>query len=120
MITPEEERQIIDKAKEEILLTLPTVWSSLFTEMKAQGELYEQFFKDHTEFKDHKDAVKTVFGDITGKYPNMDHADQIKKALPEIRKRIGETKDISMEINPSPNTDFKPMEANLDIDHGEI
>ncbi|RLC24893.1 MAG: hypothetical protein DRH93_03295 [Deltaproteobacteria bacterium] len=120
MITKEEERRIIDTAKEEILLTLPDVWSSLFLEMKSQGELYTKFYTDNPDLAQHKDAVKAIMGDITGRFPNLDHSAQIKKALPKIRQRIADTKNIPMTVNPSPDTDFKPLEATIDTNNGAI
>ena len=123
MITPEEERRIIDKAKEEILLTLPKVWSSLFVEMKAQKDLKEKFFKDNKDLVKHENAVSSIFSKIAGENPNMEFDKQAEKALPLIRERIKQTENVSME---TPNEsliprDFEPLSSSLkDVDNGVI
>lgn len=109
MITPEEERRIIETAKEEIMLSLPQVWSSLFVDMKSQMKLNEKFYKEHPEFKGHEDTVKSVIDMIDGKNPAMPLKDKLSSAVPEIRKVMQQKQGLTMDVGGRPDTSFKPI-----------
>ncbi len=113
MITPEEERRIIETAKEEIMLSLPHVWSSLFVEMKSQMEFGNKFYEKHPEFKEHKDVVSAVINMIDGKNPAMSTEDKFNTAVPKIREVLQKKKGINMDVGGKPDTNFDVFSSNF-------
>jgi hypothetical protein len=111
----------IEKAKEKILLALPEVWSNLALEMKAQAEVAEKFYTDHPEFKNHKDIVQHMIAIKDGENPLLSIQDKLGKAVPDIKRRIEETKGLSMNVNPNPSLEYKQINMPSDQSgNGEI
>jgi hypothetical protein len=110
----------MEEAKEEILFALPETWSNLAIEMKAQAEVAEKFYKDHPEFKDHKDIVQHIIALEDGKNPLLSIKDKLGKAVPAINRRIEETKGLSMQVNHNPSLEYKQINMPSDSGNGEI
>lgn len=96
MLTSEEKEEIIQEATERMLLAIPEVIGNLMTNHAMLHKINSQFYKDHPEFKDHKDAVQSVVEFIEGKNPLMQYEDILKTAIPEIKKRIQTTQNLNL------------------------
>lgn len=101
MITPEERREIIDTAKEEILLSLPEVIGSLMVNHAAMLKNNKAFYDAHPEFKEHKDLVAAVIEQVEGANTIADHSQIMEQAVPEIRKRLLTLKSLNTTTVPS-------------------
>jgi len=112
--------QKIEKAKEDILLALPEVWSSLALEQKSQLELAEKFYTDHPEFKNHKEIVAHMISLEDGKNPLAGMKEKLGKAVPKIKRRIEETKGLSMSVNDNPSLKYEPIPSPSGSNNGEI
>ena len=126
MITPEERQSIIDeavdKAVECALLVLPETVGNLITDHVAMSKINSQFYKDHPEFKDHKQAVASVIEAVEGKNPLLNHEDLLNKAVPEIRERIKTAGSLNMEtVSPNPSRSYEPLSVpKIDNPRGEL
>jgi hypothetical protein len=112
MIDEKEREEIINKAVERALLMLPDTVGNLIANHVALSKLNSKFYADHPEFKDKKDIVASVVEMIEGKNPLDKYEDLLKKAVPEIKRRIDTLGKLDMEKVSIPNLSFK--------DHGEI
>lgn len=116
-ITEEEKNEIIDMAVEKALLLLPETVGALMANHAAMAEINKKFYSDYPEFKNNRDAVMSVVEKIEGENPLLDHKGILKKAVPEIRKRIETLKKTNMTtISANPNRQFKQIEAPSDKD----
>ena len=88
MITEEEKQEIIEAAVEKALLMIPEVVGNMMTNHVAMAKINSSFYAKHPEFKDKKDIVVSVIEMLEGQDPTVDYKDILKKAVPEIRKRI--------------------------------
>ena len=126
MISPEERQEIIreavEKAVEKALLVLPDTVGSLMMDHIAMNKLNRELYKEHPEFKDHKDAVVSVIEAIDGKNPLLDYKDKLGKAVPEIRKRIETMKSLNMEtVKSNPSREYEPLSMpKIEKQHGEL
>lgn len=130
MITEEEKQEIIDKtiikvqeiidkaigkAKEELLLLLPTTMANLMTQHAVLNKLNGEFYSKHKEFQEHKDVVVSAIEKIEGNNPGMDYEKILKEAVPEIRSRINTLNNLNMNNVPS-----KPDRTFNDSNNGMI
>ncbi len=115
MIDEKEKQEIINSAVERTLLMIPEIIGSLMTNHVAMAKINSQFYSDHPEFKDHKDAVMSVIEMIEGQDPTVKHEDILKKSVPEIRKRISLLGKLDTENISKPNRDFKDFDPHGDI-----
>ena len=106
-MTPEERESIINEAVERALLALPDVWSNLMVDHKAMSDITSKFYKDNSEFKGFESAVVSVLGDIDGNYPLLSYEEKLNKAIPGIKERISQVKNLDItNINPNPDRSF--------------
>jgi len=110
MITEEEKDEIINLTTERVLLKLPEVVGNLMANHVALMKINSKFYSDYPEFRDVKDVVAKVVESIEGKNPLDDYESLLKKAVPEIRKRIKTFDKLDMKRTDRPKLDF----------HGEI
>lgn len=113
MITENERQEIIDLAVEKALLMIPEVVGNMMTNHMAMSKINSKFYKDHPEFKDHKDAVVSVIEMIEGQDPTVEYEEILKRSVPEIKKRIStigkmNIKDVSSDFN----RDFSNVDSN--------
>ncbi len=110
----ERERQLIEVAKEEILLMIPEVIGNQMANHAALNKIRREFYKDHPEFKDHRDSVMSVVEMIEGKNPLADYKEIFEKAVPEIGRRIKTLKKLDMKnVTSKPNLEFKDQHGKL-------
>lgn len=107
MITEEEKTEIIEAAVEKALLKLPEVVGNLMANHAMLAEFNSKFYKDHPEFKDKKEIVASVVEHVESKNPNLEYEDILKKAVPEIRKRIETVGNMDVETISTPKKDTK-------------
>ena len=107
MITEEEKEEIINKAVERALLLLPDTVGNLIANHVALSKLNSKFYADHPEFRDKKDIVALVVEMVEGRNPLDKYEDLLKKAVPEIKRRIDTLQSLDMEKVKAPNLDFK-------------
>ena len=123
----EKERQSIideavDKAVERALLVLPEVVGNLIVDHVAMNKINAEFYKDHPEFKDHKDAVMSVIEAVEGKNPLLNYKDLLGKAVPKIQERIKTMESLDMKtVSPTPSRTYEPLSVpKIDNQHGEL
>lgn len=96
MIEKDERESIINEAIERILRYLPEAVGNLMASNAMYTKLTTDFYKDHSEFKNHKEIVKEVVGKIEGQNPTKDYKDILKEAIPVIRDQIKLKSGVSM------------------------
>jgi hypothetical protein len=96
VITEEEKNEIINKAVEKTLLSLPEVIGNLITNHVTLHKINSEFYKEHPEFTGKKDVVQSVVEMIEGENPLLDYKEILDKAVPEIKKRIVIMQDVDM------------------------
>lgn len=112
MITESERQEIIDAAVEKALLLIPEVVGNMMTNHVAMTKINSKFYKDHPEFKDHKDAVVSVIEMIEGQDPTVEYKDILEKSIPEIKRRISTISKIDVkDISPRFNRDFSNVDS---------
>lgn len=112
------DQEIIDKAVEKAMLVLPEIVGNLITQHVTLSKLNSEFYSGHPEFRDKKDIVASVVEMLDGENPLMDYKDLLIKAVPKIRERIAETKNLNViDISPDVNRDFKATDLKR---NGEI
>jgi len=123
MVTPEERQEIIDAAVEKALLLLPTVVGNLIVNQTALSKLTSEFYKEHPDFRDNKDAVRFVVEMLEGQSPGRSYTDILRDAVPKIQERIRVTKDLdTSSITTTPDRRlpvFEPLPT-TGPSHGEI
>lgn len=121
MITEEEKQNIVDLAAEKALLLLPETVGALMAQQASLHKLNREFYAEHPEFQNHKDAVMSVIEQVEGKDPMKKYEDILKEAVPEIRKRINTMKNLDMNnVSTNPDRKFKRLDAPSDNPQGEI
>jgi len=106
----EERESIVQEAFERIMLHIPEVIGNLITNHTVMMEINKKFYKKYPEFQNHKDAVMSVVEMMEAKNPNAGHEKLLTKSVPEIRKRIEQTKDMDViTVTDKPNRRFEPI-----------
>ena len=110
-MTEEEKQEIIDRAVEKALLMLPEVVGNLMAHHVALSKMNTEFYKSHPDFANKKHIVASVIEMIEGKNPFLEYKDLLEKAIPEIRKRIADTKDLNViDVSPTMNRNFESID----------
>lgn len=113
MITEEEKQDIIERAVEKALLTLPEVVGNLMASRAAMTSLIEKFYDEHPEFKECKKTVAMVIEDVEGKDPTAEYQDILKRAVPEIKRRITMMTPLNtIDVPAVPKIDYKDAKIN--------
>ena len=102
----EEMEIVIDKAVEKALLMIPEVVGNLITHHISVNKLNKNFYEKNPELREHKAMVASVIEQIEGNNLPMDYSKLVDKALPEIQKRLRETKSLDMETISTPNLSY--------------
>ena len=105
-MTPEERESIIDAAVERALLKIPEVVGNLIHNHLSSIKINKKFYDEYPEFKDYRDIVATTIESIEGQDLTQDYETILRKAVPEIRRRIGSIKDLDMTTIKRPKRDF--------------
>lgn len=111
MLDDKERESIINEAVEKAILLIPEIVGNLITNQVALSKLNSKFYKDHPEFADNKDIVASVIEMIESKNPTEDYSEVLKKAVPEVKKRIKllnetDTKNVSRPDRRLKDLDF--------------
>lgn len=93
-------RTIIDKAKEEALLSWPEVVGNLMQNQASIYKMNAEFYKKYKEFVGHQDVVMSVVEEVEGQNPIEEYDAILEKAVPLIRERIGIKKKVNIDSNP--------------------
>lgn len=96
MITEEERQSIINEAVEKALLALPNVVGNLMVQQATYARLNSEFYAKHPEFKQHKEVVMASIEHIDSQFPLLDYKEKLKRAVPEIRRRISMKESLNM------------------------
>ena len=94
--TEAEKVEIIDRAVEKTLLMIPEVVGNLLNHHSSLNKINKDFYENHPELREHKEIVASVIESVEGKNPPMDYTKLVDKALPEIKQRISDIKDLDM------------------------
>ena len=113
MFTKEE---VVNEVVEKVLLMLPEIMGSLITNHMAKIKLNKDFYLSHPEFKDNKDIVASVIEMVEGLDPTVDYEDILHNAVPEIKKRLGQVKDLNFKPAPKLNRSFN----DVNFSNGEL
>lgn len=109
MITTEEKQEIINEVTEKLLLTLPEVIGNLIINHVALLDMNKKFYLDHPDLCDKKDIVASVVEMIEGRDPTADYKDILHQALPEIRERIKQIRNLNLDTPTKPNRRLKDV-----------
>lgn len=122
MITSKEKEDIINAACERALLALPEVCCNLINTHLSHVKQNRDFYAEHPEFKDSKDSVASVIEMIEGADPLLNYDEILKRAVPEIKKRLTTIQKLDMHnVSSSPERDFKTLDIpKITNPHGEI
>ena len=122
VVSKEERESIILEAIERVLLITPEVIGNLITDHVAMAKINAEFYKNHPEFKDHKESVASVLEKLDGENPLLNHKDLLDKALPEIRERIKTVGSLNTDsVSPNPSRTYEPLSIpKVNKQHGEI
>lgn len=121
MITEIERQEIINAAAEKALLMLPEVVGNLMASNAALSKLNKEFYKDHPEFKNHKQTVASVIEMVEGRDPTVDYKDILKAAIPEIKRRISTVGNLDTIKTPDvPKRDYHDSTFENISSHGEL
>jgi hypothetical protein len=97
---------------------LPEVVGNLMTQHIALSKMNTAFYKEHPEFTEKKQIVASIVEKIEGENPLMKYEDLLVKAVPEIRRRIQDTKGLdATKASPVIDLNFKKLETS---GNGEI
>lgn len=111
-----EKQDIINEVVEKILLMLPEIIGNLITNHISMLKMNRDFYLKHPELRDKKDIVASVIEMIEGNDPTADYKDILHDAVPEIKRRLGQIKDLDFNSVPKPNRSLK----DLTFDNGEL
>jgi|WetSurMetagenome_2_1015567.scaffolds.fasta_scaffold683678_2 hypothetical protein len=116
MISDEEREEIIAAAVERTLLKIPEVVGNLITSQMSMLNINKEFYKSHPEFSNKREVVQSVVEMVEGKNAGLGYEEILKKAIPEIRERIGITSKLNTNNVTKPNRNL----ANLNLSNGEL
>jgi hypothetical protein len=121
MISDEEKREIIEQAKQEFLVSLPDVIGNLMANHAMFAKMNKEFYQAHPEFKDHKEAVVSILGEVDGEDTLATYEEKLKKAIPRIQERIKVIKGLNMDsAAKTPNRHYPEFADKKAIDNGEL
>lgn len=102
----------IDKKIEGIYLSLTEIVGNAMAHQAFCNKTNAKFYKDHPEFKEHKEAVASVVEMIDGENPALEYDKLLEKAVPKIRERLAITKNM--------NVTSVAEKSNLNFGNGDI
>lgn len=111
MITEEEKEEIINAVVERTLLKIPDVVGNLITNYAAKIRINKEFYTKHPEFDKHRDLVASVIESVEGEDPTRDFEEIVNSAVPKIKRRIEQMKNLDMKKVEKPKLD-------IDLDFG--
>jgi len=100
------EQELEDKIVERILLMIPEVIGNLINHHMSMAKTNKDFYKKHSELKDHKHVVAKVLEKIEGDNPLLGHSALLEKALPEIQSQLKVSNKMSTDILDVPSLDL--------------
>jgi len=103
----QEIKDYIDQKIEGIYLSLTEIVGSAMAHQAFCNKTNTKFYKDHPEFKEHKEIVASVVEMVDGENPGIKYDEILEKAIPKIRERIFMTKNMNVStVEPPKNMDF--------------
>ena len=100
------EERIIDRAVEKALLLIPEVIGNLITHHISVNKINKDFYTKNPELQKHRELVASVIEKVEGNNLPMEYSKLIDMALPEIQKRVKETKGLDMETIEPPSLSY--------------
>lgn len=94
-MTDTEKEALVTEIVEKVLLRIPEVIGNLIVNHAAVHKLNMQFYKDHPEFKEHRDVVQSVVEMVEGKNPLLNYEEILGQAAPEINHRLQLLKSVN-------------------------
>lgn len=88
MLEEKEKEEIIAAATERALLALPKVIGNLMEQQAASTKIMQDFYKQHPDFKDHRNIVQQVVERVDGTKPMNSLQEKLAEAVPIIREQI--------------------------------
>lgn len=116
MITEEERREIVNQVKEELLLMIPDVIGNLIMNHVGMIRMNKKFYEDNPDLAGSKDVVASVVEMVEGENPGMDYQAILDRAIPLIKARIKNTKNLNMTEVKRPNRNL----SSLTLGNGEL
>ena len=102
-MTPEEKELLINEVIERVMLKMPEIVGNLMTNHAAMIKINKKFYSDYPEFKDHKQVVMSVVEEVDGSDVSQSLESIMRKAVPEIRRRIKMVNSLNMTEVKKPN-----------------
>ena len=106
-MTDEEKQEIVNLVIERVFLAIPEMVGNQMQQQAVLLKTNRDFYKEHDDFRAHKDVVASAVEQEEGKNPFAKYEDILKAAVPEIRRRIGTLKSLDMQtVDMEPKRDF--------------
>ena len=116
-ITPVEHDAIVNEIWERMTVRMVEIVSNLMMNSAEVFKLNKDLYKDHPEFKEHIDSVRSVLKKLEEENPGVAYVDLIKQAVPLIKDRIktiapldiekvAKRNDLNLNIPMDSNGDF--------------
>ena len=96
-VLDEQLESILLKAVERSMLALPEVVGRLLDEKATMRKLATKFYGDNADFKSHKNIVSSVLSQCETDNPGLTYTDVLKKAKPEIKRRIAQVGKVNVD-----------------------
>lgn len=122
-MTEEEKQDVIDRAVEKALLLLPEVVGNLIVSHVAMNKLTTDFYRQHPEFREHKEALASLVEMVEGRNPGMKYEDILKRVALEMPERIRITQPLNTTtVNRSPSRHLPELSLKTEVEspHGTI
>lgn len=100
-MTQEERESIIAEALERAMLIMPEVIGNLMATQAAHAQINKKFYAEHPEFRGKEMIVASVIEQLDGQNPGIDYGELIEKAIPAIKERIEQTKNLDVTSAPA-------------------
>ena len=115
-MTEEEKREIINKVKEELLLSLPDVIGNLIMNHVNVLRINKEFYTANPDLAGNKDIVASVVEMVEGQNPGLDYRAILDQAIPLIKARIRNSSSLDIKTVNRPNRNL----AALKLGNGEL
>ena len=117
MITKEEKDELVNRIKEEIVLSIPDMIGNLIREHAVILRLNSDLYGKHPDFAKRKDIVGAVVEAVESDHPGTDYEEILKLAVPKIKEQIKSVSKLDVESVLKPNMDDPKLRLNS---HGDL
>jgi len=100
-------KDYIDTKIEGLYLSLTEIVGNAMAHQAFCNKVNAEFYKNHPEFRDHKDIVASVVEMVDGENPALEYDKVLELAVPKIHERLAITKNMNVtSVTTNPSRDF--------------